>query len=204
MSHNEHPNYYAIIPANVRYDKTLRPNAKLLYGEITALSNKEGCCWATNSYFANLYDVDSNTISKWISQLNNKGYITISFTYKENKEIDKRIIQIAPPIDKKEGGYGSKDPRGMDQKGEENNTSNNNTRKNIPPFIPPSLEEVKKYKEKENLSFDPIRFHAYYSANDWKDKDGKPVKNWKNKARLVWAINNKEKEVPAKKFRDYK
>lgn len=204
MSHNEHPNYYAIIPANVRYDKTLRPNAKLLYGEITALSNAEGYCWATNSYFANLYDVDSNTISKWISQLNNKGYITISFVYNDNKEIDKRIIKITPPIDKKEGGYGSKDPRGMDQKGEENNTRINNTRKNIPPFIPPSFEEVKKYKEEENLSFDPVKFHAYYSANDWKDRDGKPIKNWKNKARLVWAINNKEKDVPTKKFRDYK
>ena len=32
---NETPNYYAIIPANVRY-ADLKPNAKLLYGEITA------------------------------------------------------------------------------------------------------------------------------------------------------------------------
>lgn len=32
----EHRSYYAIIPANVRYDKRLKPNTKLLYGEITA------------------------------------------------------------------------------------------------------------------------------------------------------------------------
>ena len=40
MNENE-INYYAIIPANVRYDINLKPNEKLLYGEITALSNQK-------------------------------------------------------------------------------------------------------------------------------------------------------------------
>ena len=69
-------NFYAIIPAFVRYDKDLQPNAKLLYGEITALSNEKGFCWAENEYFANLYDVSKTSISKWISSLIKKQYIT--------------------------------------------------------------------------------------------------------------------------------
>ena len=63
----ESPNYYAIIPARVRYSNKLKPSAKLLYGEIVALSNKHGFCYATNNYFAKLYGVSKNTISRWIS-----------------------------------------------------------------------------------------------------------------------------------------
>lgn len=73
----DQPSYYAIIPADVRYDKKLRPNAKLLYGEITALCSQEGYCWADNSYFANLYQVDNKTISRWISSLESCGYLSI-------------------------------------------------------------------------------------------------------------------------------
>ena len=61
----EHRSYYAIIPANVRYDQRLKPNTKLLYGEITALCNERGFCWAGNEYFADLYGVNKETISRW-------------------------------------------------------------------------------------------------------------------------------------------
>lgn len=87
--------YYAIIPANVRYDKDLVPNAKLLYGEITALCNEKGYCWATNQYFAELYNVSDRTIKNWISQLTYKGYIQRSVKYREGtKEIEQRKLFI--------------------------------------------------------------------------------------------------------------
>lgn len=78
----ERPTYFAVIPASVRYDNDLKPNEKLLYGEIYALSQKNDVCWASNNYFAKLFDVYPTTISKWIKHLEKKGYITINLVYK--------------------------------------------------------------------------------------------------------------------------
>lgn len=71
----EKPNYYAIIPAEVRYCKDLPDGAKLLYGEITALSSSDRNCTARNRYFAELYGVEIRTIQKWISLLLQHGFI---------------------------------------------------------------------------------------------------------------------------------
>jgi hypothetical protein len=90
----ESPAYYAIIPANVRY-ADLKPNAKLLYGEITALCKVEGFCWADNDYFAGLYKVDHKTISRWISQLRDAGFIDVEILQnlgnKRKITIDKKV-----------------------------------------------------------------------------------------------------------------
>ena len=89
------PAYYANIPATVRYDKRLTPNAKLLYGEITALCNQEGYCWAMNAYFADLYGVSKTSISAWIGNLKEAGHITVQMNYKEgSKHILNRYIRI--------------------------------------------------------------------------------------------------------------
>ena len=86
------PNYYAIIPANVRYDKNLTPNAKLLYAEITALCQKEGFCWATNKYFQELYGVSQPTVSEWVKQLIDAHYITIELDKKNNRRCIRLLI----------------------------------------------------------------------------------------------------------------
>lgn len=98
----ENKSYYAIIPANVRYDRELNANAKLLYGEITALCNEKGYCWATNDYFAELYGVSKVSISNWISSLEKNGYITREIIYKEgSKEILNRYLSIVNDLLKK-------------------------------------------------------------------------------------------------------
>ena len=131
-------NYYAIIPANVRYDKNLTPNAKLLYGEITALCNEKGYCWANNSYFSELYGVSKKTISNWISSLDERGFIKSEMIYKENsKEIKERRLYITR-MEKDFVTYGRNvlNPTEenfhtpMEEKVKDNNTSFNNTSNN--------------------------------------------------------------------------
>lgn len=84
-------NYYAILPAHVRYDKRLSANAKLLYAEITSLCNERGYCWATNAYFAEQYDVHKNTVSAWISQLADLGYLTVRHVEKEGGSFERQL-----------------------------------------------------------------------------------------------------------------
>lgn len=67
--------YYAIIPAPVRYHPGLTAQAKLLYGEISALCNREGFCWASNSYFAKLYGVSDRSIVRMIRNLEEHNFV---------------------------------------------------------------------------------------------------------------------------------
>ena len=116
------PSYYAIIPANVRYDKDLKANEKLLYGEITCLTQANGKCFASNDYFAKLYNVSKTSISKWISNLVKKGYLKSQIVYKTGtKQIDNRYLTIVnDPIEEKLNTP-------IEEKLKDNSTSINNT-----------------------------------------------------------------------------
>lgn len=152
--------YYAIIPANVRYDKDIPANAKLLYGEITALCNEKGYCWASNSYFADLYGVSKVTVSRWIKALSDKGYISTEIEFKENsKEVLHRYITITEtPINKNDEGYYQNCNEGINKNVKtpinknvkENNTIINNTINN-------KVDKKKERKrEKKQTNYDSI------------------------------------------------
>lgn len=138
--------YYAIIPANVRYDTDLKANAKLLYGEITALCNEKGYCWASNSYFAELYKVSNETISRWISQLIKKGYLNSQIIYKVGtKKIEERRLYISnTPIDKKINTSCQKNHDGIDENVNNNNKYNNKYNNNMYLCKKESIEEFYK------------------------------------------------------------
>lgn len=135
----ENVSYYAVIPADVRYDERLTPNAKLLYGEITALCNQKGYCWASNDYFAKLYRVSKVSISNWISSLIKCGYISSEIIKSDKKVITERRLTILTSIKDNfntpqnyfDGGIKNnfntlpkKTLRGIEENFKDNNTSN--------------------------------------------------------------------------------
>ena len=142
MEINEKPSFYAVLPAHVRYEKRLKPAERLLFAEISALTNKFGYCTASNGYFADLYETRKETVSKWISHLSELGFLRLEMVY-EGKQIKGRKIwideKVMTPIDEKVKG---------------NNTRLNNTRLNNTP-LPPNTGNGK----------DDLNANAFVSAN---------------------------------------
>lgn len=132
------PSYYVVIPAEVRYDSNLTPHAILMYGEITALANTKGYCFAKNKYFRTLYGVKDRSISRWLKQLRDGGYITVKVD--KNKEGTFRRIYLNHSFhqmnsmrrkaDKNVPPSGQNSLTGEDnnmQQGIDDNVGNNNT-----------------------------------------------------------------------------
>jgi biotin operon repressor len=122
------PNYYAIIPAKVRYDKNLTASAKLIYAELTALSNKTGYAYPSNAYLAELYDVSEQSVRNWIICLEDAGYIR-----REKDAAGNRIIVCLMDSPQKNFGHDQKNlgfpPKKLGSPPQKilarNNTSNN-------------------------------------------------------------------------------
>ena len=123
------PTYYAILTADVRYCPDLSPQEKLLFAEITALSNKDGFCIAGNPYFSKLYSLTDVTISRQIKHLEELGFIKVTYD-KIGAKIARRYITTASTINKIVNGEGvtiNKNDNGTINKNvKENNTSNIN------------------------------------------------------------------------------
>jgi len=164
------PNYYAVIPADVRYNKNLSPNSKLLYAEITALCNMNGKCTATTDYFCKLYEVSRISIQKWLKILEKNNYIKRVNIYKQgSKEILTRVITLV------------NNPR--KEKFTDNiniNINNTNlTDSNKKAFFKkPSVIDIIDYCKERNNNIDAEAFIDFYESKDWKIGKNK-MKDWK-------------------------
>ncbi len=190
------PNYYAIIPAEVRYSKQLTPNAKLLYAEITALCNLNGKCTASTEYFCKLYEVSRVSIQKWLKVLEKYNYIKRTNIYKEgSKEILTRYITLVNSPSKEMFTPSSKEKL-TDNTNTKVYNNNNITYNNKERFKKPTLEEVNIYCQERNNNIDAEAFISFYESKDWMIGKNK-MKAWKQ-AIITWEKRQHNKTTMSK------
>ena len=174
------PNYYAVIPADVRYNKKLTPNAKLLYAEITALCNMNGKCTASTDYFCKLYEVSRISIQKWLKILEDNKYIKRVNIYKQgSKQIETRVITLV--------NTSCKDK--LTDNINININNNNITYSNKGRFKKPSINEIGLYCIDRKNNVDAHAFFDFYESKNWMVGKNK-MKDWKACVR-TWERRNK-------------
>ncbi len=175
--------YYAIIPADVRYNENLSANAKLLYGEITALCNEKGYCWSNNRYFSDLYQTTERTVQRWLMGLTKENFIKIEDGDSQKRKIfinghDKNVI-VTPT--KMSGQPRQKCHGNHDKNVVYNNTVNNttnNTEKSASFLNDLPIEVMEEFKQKFNVSERQLKSKAEDLFN-YCESHGKRYKNYK-------------------------
>lgn len=193
----EKKSYFAIIPANVRYDDDLSANAKLLYGEITALCNEKGYCWASNDYFSQLYGKSTRTIRRWIGDLINKDYIKSEIS-KEDGNI--RLISVADPLRTKMSIPTDKNVlTPTDKNVPHNNTLLNNT-VNSSSYIESSNSNREEYKKNKGKPHTPKKAYGKYKNVLLSDDEYKLlIEQYGNPEQLIERLD-RYKEKSGKKY----
>lgn len=187
------------IPKDIWVNDNLNLQEKCFLTEINSLDDEERGCFALNEHFAKFFNLSKNRCSEVIKSLQDKGYIDVNYKY-EGRKIIERTIRVknkffTPSEFRLPPSENRLTPSISRQTPSENLvdriTIENNNRVYIdePSFMPPNLEEVEAYCKERNNYVDAKRFFDYYSAGNWKDKDGKPVKNWKQKMIANWERN---------------
>lgn len=162
MDEKQTPAYYAVLPAKVRYDAELRPNAKLLYAEITALANDKGYCFASNAHLAELFGISLRTAQQLIAQLEERHYVSTAVLRDESQKVlERRIYVDAPKIDATHHEKNFVTPRKKFRDPHEKNcmcniTSNNN----IPPIVPQGGRRRREVKK--TADWKPERFEGFW------------------------------------------
>ena len=161
---------------------------------ISSLTAEKGYCFASNKYFAELFETTEVSISRKIKKLERKKYITIEYEKRGCQVITRKIRLTKMLTDDYQKCYST-----INKNVKENNTSINNTSINNKEiykerFKKPSLEEVKAYCTERNNKIDAQRFIDFYEANNWTDSKGNKVKSWKQKI-ITWESHQPKQKT---------
>lgn len=157
MENNTHKGY-SICLNKWALDKSIKNELGLLL-IISSLTAKSGICFASNGYFAELFQIDEVTVSRKIKKIENKGYIEIAYL-KRGAEILKREIRLTEML--------------TDDKQKSQSTINKNVKDNITSI---NITSINKIERKLKFSYDSDLFIKNWNRwlNYRKDKKKKYV-----------------------------
>ena len=132
------------IPAEILLNEDLSDKEKIILSMILYLSEESKSCFASNKYIANIVNVTHERVSKIISALKGKGYVSVKLKYKKHsKEIEERQIT---PIVKNINRYSQDVQEGI----ETNNYSD--SQKQPYPIVEKNKDIINNIKNKNNYN----------------------------------------------------
>ena len=173
------------IPKVVWLDNRLNALDKVILTEIDSLDQGERGCYASNQHIADFCQCSITKVSTSISRLIDLGYLYVQKYDGRQRELKSRLSKFERQTFKN----CKADSQKLKESNTGNNTPTNTTRKRESTkrksFVPPTLEEVQKYCQERNNNVDAKKFFDYFTASDWVDAKGNPVRNWKQKI-ITW------------------
>jgi hypothetical protein len=206
-------NYMAVLPAPVRHRRNLSANAKLLYAELTTMTDKHGNCKVGNQVLMEIFETSERSVTRWLNELKNVQFIsilqsgpertiTMSFDKKSGKnsdearspklstKVDKNVYQRSPKLSTNTLYTSSTNVEGIEQ---ENFSSGENLNPDQP-LPTPTLEDVVRYAECNGITKElATKFFLHYEAVDWEMKPGVFLKKWQYKLR-GWKLEDLDRE----------
>ena len=115
----EKPAFWAVLPASVRYDEVIPPNAKLLYAELSALAKETGYCFAADDYFERVFGWTPRTVHRLLDALGQRGYIRIETEHGDKNKVTQRHIYAGLSPEKGDNSVWTKLSKLLDEAGKE-------------------------------------------------------------------------------------
>ncbi|MBO7732057.1 MAG: helix-turn-helix domain-containing protein [Methanobrevibacter sp.] len=185
-------NGYAICFNEWALDNNIRNELRLLL-IISNLTAKDGYCFASNSYFAEIFNETEISISRKIKNLEKNNYITIEYEKRGCEVIGRKIRLTKILIDDYQNCLST-----INKNVKDNNTSINNTsinkKENIKRkiFEKPAIEEIEAYCKERQNGVNANAFYDFYQSKDWMVGKNK-MKDWKACVR-TWEQREKPKK----------
>ena len=151
------------IPEEILLNEDLSDKEKIILSMILYLSEESKSCFASNKYIANIVNVTHERVSKIISALKDKGYVSVKLKYKkDSKEIEERQIT---PIGENINRYSQDVQEGI----ETNNYSD--SQKQPYPIVKKDKDIINNIKNKNNYNkqnYNQTKYTPY--RNEGSDK----------------------------------